>query len=449
MEQNEPISGSDSQNNNEEPQVEPIPVEPISQEDFEKNYKSLYKIVLSEQELKEVMTQNKLDAENPQVVEAFKNAHLKDCLFGDALYALDKVLEGNIDGYHFFQTLCDFNDGHYLYMQEAEGANLPVKIPSYIALRLEKIEGISDLSRIAYNAYRTINKINDADDKMTFFDAGNMVEELEADCDILPNNSRAKVYFLLAKAYQKANASPYEPKKAAREEIDYLNKTLSFASDYKLIFAAQKRLDKGYLDEKIIVNAYKRALKETNDKKQLFRINNEIAKLYTDFAQVAGFVYPSGDKEKALGKAEFYYYQALRFAEKESQLGILKNIAAVQSALRKTDKWVETKTEIAMKHLKGLERCKALMKIAAKLPKQHAIPFYERAITEAKKANMPLEEKADIIKNSCIKLESLYQDPSKIAHLKDAVKKLQSGKNKTAVSYMSILNKYKNKKQNG
>lgn len=424
--------------------IKSIPVVPLNEEEFSANLEQLYRETISNQDLGELLHKNRIDANNAKAVAAFKHNLLMQCLYEDSLYALDKILEEDTAGFAFFQSLCDFEEGHYKYMSEIEGPAMSVKLPGYIALRLEKTEVLSDLSRIAQNAYDALNMLSDNERKMSFFDAGNATEKLEADIDILPDNTRAKVYFLLAKGYQKANSSPYESKKANREEIDYLNKTLTFASDYKLIFAAQKRLGKDNLDEKIIVGAYKRALKETKDKKNLFRINHEIARLYSEFSQVSGFVYAGGTKEKSLGKAEHYYYQALHYADKESRLNILRNIAAIQHSLGYADKWLATKTEIAMKHLKGTERCKALIKIASQLPKQQAIPFYERVITEAKKSKISLKEKADIIQRSCQSLETLYDDPKKITCLKTSLAKYQQ--QNTLTPPLNILDRYKLKK---
>ena len=97
-----------------------------------------------------------------------------------------------------------------------------------------------------------------------------------------------------------------------------------------------------------------------------------------------------------------------------------------------------------MKHLKGTERCKALIKIASQLPKQQAIPFYERVITEAKKSKISLKEKADIIQRSCQSLETLYDDPKKITCLKTSLAKYQQ--QNTLTPPLNILDRYKLKK---
>ncbi len=427
-----------------------IPAEPapLSQDEFNVYAESLYKNTLSEQDWQILMDRNKIDSLNSEAVKEFQSAVIKNHLLSDSLFYLENILEGDTSGFAFFQSLCHFEEKHMLYMQQTEREMLPLRFPSYIARRLENIEYLGELTRIAMNTHDAYCLLNNDEHKMTFFDAGNLVEAFEADCDILPDNTRAKIYFLLAKAYQKIHASPFEQKKISEEEIDYLNKTLTFAADYKLIFAAQKRLGKENLDEKIIVDAYKRALKNTKDKKMLYRINNEIARLYTEFSQISGFIYAGGPKEKALGKAEYYYYQALHYAEKESQLAILKNIAAIQAALGNNDKWLATKTEIAMKHLSGSERCKALIKIASRLPKQQAISFYERAINEAKKSKISPREKAEIIQNSCYRLETLYSDPHQIETLKNTLKRYCfNNNNNTARTPVDVLNKYTLKKE--
>ena len=126
----------------------------------------------------------------------------------------------------------------------------------------------------------------------------------------------------------------------------------------------------------------------------------------------------------------------------------MKNIAAIQAALGNNDKWLATKTEIAMKHLSGSERCKALIKIASRLPKQQAISFYERAINEAKKSKISPREKAEIIQNSCYRLETLYSDPHKIETLKNTLKRYCfNNNNNTARTPVDVLNKYKLKKE--
>lgn len=432
--------------NNALPQVMPVMPEPLSQEEFDTYAESLYAEVISAEEWGEAQRKSKINPQDDETVKAFRKAYIQERIIDDSLYSLNRILEGDCYGFNFFQTLCNFQDEHMQFLHESEGTSLPTRLPVYISQRLEQVAYLGDLSRIAQNTYEAYGLLNDSEHKMTFYEAGNMVEKLENDIDILPDNTRAKIYFLLAKGYQKANSSPYEHKKASREEIDYLNKTLDFASDYKLIFAAQKRLGTDSIDEKITVGAYKRALKNTADRKALYRINNEIARLYTEFAQTAGFIYENSPKQKYLSKAEEYLYQAFKYAEKENKLPVLKNIAAVQSSLGKTDKWIATKTEIAMKHLKGSERCKALIKIASRLPQQQAIPFYERAINEAKKSKISLREKTEIIQNSCRNLENLYKNPGKIQKLKEAAKKyLQQDKSKSQTP-LNILDKYKLKK---
>ena len=53
-------------------------------------------------------------------------------------------------------------------MSEIEGPAMSVKLPGYIALRLEKTGFLSDLSRIAQNAYDALNMLNNNEPRGAF-----------------------------------------------------------------------------------------------------------------------------------------------------------------------------------------------------------------------------------------------------------------------------------------
>ena len=158
-------------------------------------------------------------------------------------------------------------------------------------------------------------------------------------------------------------------------ELNCLRKALTYSSDYKLISYCQGCLSDP--NDKIVLRAYEHALSSAKDKSEKCQINLALADIYTSRATRIGFMTQNSDKKISGEKALHHLMDAYRYSPKDTRIHVLKRIAEMQRNLGRKDDWKNTKTVIALKFLKGEERCMALSSIA---DKTHDLSYYHKAL---------------------------------------------------------------------
>lgn len=223
---------------------------------------------------------------------------------------------------------------------------------------------------------------------ITSFQANRIQEKFEDITQYLNFEQRAAGYYNISIIHRALlGEKDTNNTKQNNAEKDCLKKVLEYTSDYKRINYCINRLGSDFADQGVIRAAYRRALQATGVPNDLYKINIALAQCYLDdFRPKIGFAFalksPSQKEEyEKLEKAEMYYQNALRYAQKPEKLSLLKNIAKLQLKQRKIREWTETETTIAMKFLQGEERCNVLIDIAAK-NQELAQPYMERALEE-------------------------------------------------------------------
>lgn len=215
----------------------------------------------------------------------------------------------------------------------------------------------------------------------------NLIEERFEDiADSLDFEQRAAGYYNISMMHRAIllENEHYDPDENSSEK-ECLKKVLEYTSDYKKINYCVNRLGDSFKDQGFIRAAYRRSLTETDVPSDLYKINTALAQSYLkDYKTIAGFVtnatLHSKNTEK-LQRAELYYKQALQYAQAPEKANVLKNIAKLQLSQGNYDEWMQTKTDLAMKYLKGEERVNTLLEIAGKTA-EFKQDYLERALKE-------------------------------------------------------------------
>lgn len=215
----------------------------------------------------------------------------------------------------------------------------------------------------------------------------NLIEERFEDiADSLHFEQRAAGYYNISMMHRAIllENEHYDPDENSSEK-ECLKKVLEYTSDYKKINYCVNRLGDSFKDQSFIRAAYRRALTETDVPSDLYKINTALAQSYLkDYKPIAGFVTNANLHDKnteKLQRAELYYKQSLQYAQKPEKINVLKNIAKLQLQQCKYDEWMQTKTDLALKYLKGEERVNTLLEIAGKST-DFKQDYLERALQE-------------------------------------------------------------------
>ncbi len=409
---------SNEQAENEELQTvrvaEPLPL------DAEKLKLLLIEDIISNspQYLAEIAERKKLDIQKdmPAITEVVYNEQIGLVVENCIKYSLD---ENTIEAYKLLQKFCYFNQEEIAYMSMLEGQNLPAKIADYLEARLQNVPELKPVVNFVKNVNEAILYATNDYPNFTSYRANQLKEEFDGTALKLTHEEKGKLNFIASKMYRKlgAQSSPLSDNQAGTQEIECLNKVLLLSSDYKLISYCQNRMPKNKLNKNII-RAYKNALSKTKNRGDLYKINSELANLYAAQARTVGYVISDSDKAVAADKAIRYMLNAYRYAEKEDRLPILRKVSDVQLMLGRMDEWQNIREVIAMKFLKGEERCYALDKIG---DRTRDISFYQKALAECEKARLPKNIKLDIQVVTYEKIVKCARD-EKIC--KDAAEKL-------------------------
>lgn len=281
--------------------------------------------------------------------------------------------------------------------------------------------------------------------QITSYQANRLQEKFDDITDFLDDEQKAAGYYNLSIVYRAllAEKDNYDPS-TNDDEKDCLRKVLEYSSDYKRINYCANRLDASKLHNSKIILAYKRALNHTEAANDLRKINLGIAETYLkDFKSIGGFK-PDEKEQRKLQNAEFYLNQALNFSDNPEKLSLLKRIATLHLKLRDFKKWRETSTTIALKYMKGEERCQMLMDIAAK-SENYQTMYLERALLEADKSRLiNKNKKTEIIQQIALYLEPIYtmqQKPELLKKLQDVLQKYEKPKQSN-----NPLHKYQGRK---
>lgn len=218
----------------------------------------------------------------------------------------------------------------------------------------------------------------------------NAFEKVEDFIDILPSSVKSKVYFNAARQYRRLQEK--EPGYAMGQELVALKHALFYADEYKIINACNLRLKPKSDEKKLVTIAYKRAVKATDNPRQLYKLHNELGEIYKQQGSVVGYTAPGAEKSANLGKAAHHYLLSVQYASNnDDRLLSLRNLAQVQLAAGETDNWAVTKFQTAML-IDGYERCSMLLGTAEKVGERGRY-LVDTALKEIRKARISPEEK--------------------------------------------------------
>lgn len=254
----------------------------------------------------------------------------------------------------------------------------------------------------------------------------NLIEERFEDiADSLHFEQRAAGYYNISMMHRAIllENEHYDPDENSSEK-ECLKKVLEYTSDYKKINYCVNRLGDSFKDQSFIRAAYRRALSETDIPSDLYKINTALAQSYLkDYKPVAGFVTNAMRHDKnaeKLQRAEFYYKQSLPYAQKPEKINVLKNIAKLQQQQGNYEEWVQTKTYLALKYLKGEERVNTLLEIAGKST-DYKQDYLERALQETTSSRKIIKPQKTLLLNKIAHyLRPIYSAHNNI----DGIKKL-------------------------
>ena len=317
--------------------------------------------------------------------------------------AKNAFVNGDVNtGYNQLLKLCLFNPAEEAYMQYVEGDELGQKIPTYINERLENLPSFKDVIELGSCVYNMIRNDGDLYQANLNYTQLNQIEDKYLD------EEKAKLNFIASKMFLNTcdrKITGIASLTAQDNELECLNKVLSYSTDYNLIAYCQKRLSPK--DDKLVVRAYKHALEKNDNPQNLYNICITLSDIYSKRSQKIGFAYEGGDKKQSIQKAQKYLMHAYRYATPDKRLNILKKLSTLQLADGDIKGWENIKTVIAYKFLIGEERCFALNAIGDKV---RNIQYYKMAIEECDNSSLPETNKRNIKEISYKKMIKLMPE---------------------------------------
>mgnify|MGYP005803148511 CR=1 FL=1 len=250
-----------------------------------------------------------------------------------------------------------------------------------------------------------------------------LVQRLEDMAPTLENEQLAKGYHNFSKLYRSLILeNKQEDAHKNNDENTCLKEALKYTSDINIISACAKGLTGS---QELVRAACERALKSTDIPTDLYNIHKVYANSYLGGNEI------NIRKNENVAKfrfAEYHLKKAYKYAPNVAKIGSLKNLANIQRLFDKEESY-RTLFLMAMKHMKGKERCQELMNIGGTInnPEKSAL-LYEKAIAEAQKAKLKKEEKYLIIYAAAEKLEKIYTSPEKKLKLQQTLEKYAPAK---------------------
>lgn len=347
----------------------------------------------------------------------------------------DALDENTSASYFLLQKLCYFDENDYAYIAAVGGENLSASIIKYTEQRLSNVQSLKPLIDFTSSVNEAILYTSDDYPNFNSYNANQLKEKFENTTIVLSDEEKAKLYFIVSKLYRQLDAKAnvhnlYADNSCGLQEGDCLQKVLSLSTDYKLISYCQNRLPRKD-SEKNVLRAYKKALTQKQSRGDKYKINRELAKIYMHRSQSIGYINMVSTKYQDAAKAVKYLLETYRYANKEDKLPVLKKMAEIQMRIGKQQDWKNIKEVIALKYLKGQDRCMALISIA---DKTGDVSFYERALQEAEKGRM---KKTDQMEVKEIALTGL------VNNCDDEAKKAEAQKQLEAIYALKSDNLYK------
>lgn len=298
------------------------------------------------------------------------------------------------EAYNLLQNICYFSEAEVAYMQATEGEKYAENVISHVDERLKNVRAIAPVADFVRDVNEALLYLNNDYTNFSSYKINQIQEKFENTPLQLTNEEKGKLNFIASRLYRKlySQEAVYADNETQLMEQQCLEKVLALSHDYKLISYCQNRMNQNsyHSHDKDVIRAYKNALRVKQSRGDSYRINMQLADLYLKQARKIGYMIPGSEKMAAADKAIQYLVNSYRFADKEDKLPVLKKMAQAQFASGRHDDWKNTKELIAMKFLKGEERCLALNAIADRV---NDPSFYQKSLRECKKARMPADIK--------------------------------------------------------
>lgn len=358
--------------------------------------------------------------ENQEFVE-----YANDCLELTIQTIMNTALDGKIDqAYNLINIMAGYNEEDKAFITENRSSQ-EVKdvLPKFLAHRFMFIPDMSSVVKFVSNA----NELHQARARgalgMNMVDAQSLYQELDVLEDNLTDGQKAKLCFLGAEVFRKANYIPgsYGEPPACDSELRCLQKALLNTCDIKIVTCCYDRMKQqipfaknGFANifaenNHNFIDAYQRVLDNSNHPEDKYKANQQIATLYEAKTERNRISFrPLDYKDTAnLKWAEYYRKQAYACAPEGHGLEALNELLKVQKLLGIEANIAATKAE-RLNYMSPKDRINALIDLAAEHPQINGDKRLKMAWKELKKSGLD----ADAVLIMAEKIKSLLPNVS-------------------------------------
>lgn len=331
--------------------------------------------------------------------------YANDCLELTMQTIMDSALDGKIEqAYNLIKMMAGYNEADKAFIADNRNSQeIKDVLPKFLAHRFMYIPDMSCVVTFVSNA----NELHQARARgalgMNMVDAQNLYQELDVMEGNLTDGQRAKLYFLGAEVFRKANYIPgsYGEPPACDSELRCLQKALLNTSDMKIVTCCYDRMKQqipyakngfaNIFDENNhnFIDAYQRVLNNSNHPEDKYKAYQQIASLYeakTGRGKVS--FQPRDYKDTAnLKWAEYYRKQAYANAPEGHGLEALNELLKVQQRLGIEANIAATKAE-RLSYMAPKDRINALIDLAAEHPQINGDKRLKAAWKELKKSGL-------------------------------------------------------------
>ncbi|MBQ8785777.1 MAG: hypothetical protein IJZ59_07045 [Alphaproteobacteria bacterium] len=273
-------------------------------------------------------------------------------------------------------------------------------------MAFQRISQVDDMQ----TAVDFLTNVNTCDTCTTPLQLDNAFEKIEDFTDFLSGSNRSKIFLNMANNYRRV--SPKDTCYAEGQELNFLKHALFYADDYKVISACDTRLNPRSPEKKLVSIAYKKALRQTENPKILFKLHSKLGDIYQGRSKVIGYTSAHSEKEDNLEKAIHHYSMAAEYSfNPDDRILTLRNLANVQFTADRIDDWAMTKYTIAMS-IEGYDRYSMLVGTAEKIGKKGQF-LLETALKDVKKDNLTPMEKINIQERAYTQMLRIVDEPEK------------------------------------
>nr|QIM10581.1 hypothetical protein PlAlph_4730 [uncultured Alphaproteobacteria bacterium] len=274
---------------------------------------------------------------------------------------------------------------------------------------VNRIAQVSDMKPIT----SFLQNLTECETAETNFKLDTAFEKIEDFAETLQSGVKSKVYLSVARQYRRLQEK--EAGYATGQELNALKHALFYANEYKTINACDQRLRPKSDEKKLVAVAYKRAIKSTDNPRQLYKLHSELGEIYRTQGSIVGYISDNSEKAKNLDKAAHHYSMSAQYAANDDdKLLSLRNLAQVQMMAGKTEDWAVTKFQTAML-IDGYERCSMLLGTAERLGKNGRY-IVDTALKEIRKAEITPKEKLTLNERAYTQLLK-YSSPEETAEI--------------------------------